>query len=135
MHDDEKLMIKVDSEDQGVDYQTETKFINKFGLMTNIKIPTISVLLSMKINAFMSRIQGRDLYDISYLLSRTQPDYNFLSKKLEITNAANLREAMLSRLKTMDQKILLHDLERFLFNPKQDRVAVRNFAEIIQSIT
>ncbi len=130
-HANEKLYIKVDSEAQGIDYQPELKLVQRLDVQTNVRCSPLPTLLSQKLNAYFDRVQGRDLYDIAFLFGLTKPDYSYLSQKLNIDNANQLRVAMLVRLQEMDTEILFRDIERFLFFPERDLAYIQNFERFI----
>jgi len=114
-HKEETIMIKVDSEKQKFDYLPETKLLNKFEVLTSIKTPAKDVLLSMKMNAFFDREQGRDIYDIIFMSSKTKPNYDFLAEKHSITNSQQLKERLLERYSELDQVKMISRLKEFLF--------------------
>jgi len=45
----------------------------------------------MKIAAMLTRAKGRDFYDLMFLLSQSQPDYDFLSKRCGVHSEKILR--------------------------------------------
>jgi hypothetical protein len=75
---------------------------------------------------------GRDLYDISWLLGQTDPDYAYLQAKVGILNAAHLRQAVLDKLATLNLTALRTDVLPFLPSPSEaDRITL--FADIIRT--
>jgi len=80
----EKLMIQIDTQPHGFQYKRESVVLNKFGIITEIFVTPIDILLSQKIRAAMERKrpQGRDFFDIVFLLSRTKPNYDYLREKM-----------------------------------------------------
>src|SRR3989338_8421607 len=120
-HTNEKLLIKVDTEPQDVIYAPEKKLLNKFDVLTHIHVTPVDILLSMKIKAALTRKtpQGRDFYDIAFLVNKTRPNYNFLKLKLGIDSPELLKETLLSRCKTWNFTALAKDIENLIFNQSE----------------
>jgi len=64
----EKLVIKIDTVAQGCDYEPISAVLHGIGVVTPYNIASKGVLLSMKFSALFSRVKGRDIFDIVYLL-------------------------------------------------------------------
>ncbi|KAA6315072.1 hypothetical protein EZS27_034414, partial [termite gut metagenome] len=92
-HKEERFLIKVESQDQGIIYKTVITDIKGCGFFFPFLIPSDGVLCSMKIAAMLARAKGRDFYDLMFLLSQTKPDYDFLSKRCGIGNWQEFKEA------------------------------------------
>ena len=130
---DEKLVVRLDTEAQGIEYSPDSFILNKFDVFTQINIVPIDMLLSQKILAILNRKRpmGRDFYDTIFLLSRTRPNFNYLKAKAGITTQENLRETLLQKCKKLDLKSLAKDIESFLVNP-QDSKRILLFCEYIK---
>lgn len=129
----EKLTIKIDTVSQGFHYQPQKKFIQKFGIFFPLLIASESVLLSMKLNAFFSRVKGRDLFDILYLLERTKsPHWGILQQSLDIDNVEVLKQRIKIRLSELDLLQLQKDVTPFLFD--SHNTSVEFFWELIDNI-
>ena len=87
----------------------------------------------MKINAVFTRkrTQGRDFYDIVFLINKTKPNYNFLKLKLGIDNSSLLRERLLLKCKELNFEQLAKDLESLVFNPNDFKKVIL-FPELIK---
>ena len=90
-HKEERFLIKIESQDQQIEYSREIINIKGCGLFFPFPVPADDVLCSMKLSALLSRQKGRDFYDAMFLLSQTKPSYSFLSLKLGIHNLTELR--------------------------------------------
>ena len=86
------------------------------------------MLLSQKIHALFNRkrAKGRDIYDIVYLSSLTEPDYYYLKKELGIKNKVDLIIKMRKLFSEKELIKLTEDVEPFLINPKKS-VQVKKF--------
>lgn len=130
-HINQKLMIKVDSENQGIEYNYDSFDLNRFDVRSKIKVMPIDIALSQKFRAFFDRAMGRDLFDISSLISRTKPNYNYLKQALGINEPAELKSRVLARCDELE----LADLEKralpFLFN-KDDLNRIKFFKDEMQ---
>lgn len=112
-------------------------------VITNIKgcgfffpfpVPSDGVLCSMKIAAMLACAKGRDFYDLMFLLSQAKPDYAFLSKRCEIHNLQEFKQATVELLKTIDLKKKQKDFEHLLFN-KVNSEKILRFGEFVDSLT
>jgi predicted nucleotidyltransferase component of viral defense system len=115
---EEKILIQLDTEAQGFDFQSESYFLNKFDVFTTIKIAPLSLLLAQKFYAVLNRKRnkGRDFYDIVFLLSLgIVPDYNFLELKSGISNSYQLKDEILNHCRMIDMNEMAKDVEPFLF--------------------
>jgi CRISPR/Cas system CSM-associated protein Csm2 small subunit len=116
-HRDAKILIQLDTEPQNFDFKPENYLLNKFDVFGNIRITPIDLLLSQKITAFCKRRQakGRDIYDITFLCSKTHPNYAYLKERLDVNNANELKEVLSNRLNQLDLTQLSNDVAPFLF--------------------
>ncbi len=122
-HQEEKILIQIDSQAQGFEYQPDKKILNKFDVFSEIFVTPLDVLLSQKIHTSISRkrAKGRDFYDIVFLSSLTKPNYAYLKLKLGCKDAKTLREKILQHIKKLNFKELGADVRPFLFNPDDAR--------------
>lgn len=132
-HKEEKILIQVDAEAQGYDFEPELKLFRAFDVFTQISVPPLSLLLSHKIAAILQRPRnkGRDFFDVTYLQPKTKPDYEFLKLKLDIPNSKTLRERLLDHCAKLDFKEMARDVEPFLFQSR-DVNRVLLFPELIE---
>lgn len=132
-HKDERFLIKIESQDQGIIYQPIITNIKGCGFFIPFPMPSNGVLCSMKIAVTINRSKGRDFYDLMFLLSQTKPDYDFLSKRCGINNLDELKQAFDNLLIKVDLKKKQKDFEHLLFN-KQNSDKILLFKEFIQSL-
>lgn len=131
----EKILIQVDSAAQFYTYQPEIKLLNKFDVYTQVRAAPLALLLSQKIYTAVNRkrAKGRDFYDISFLFSRVQPDYDFLQQKMGITSPQELRAEFRQRIAGYDFQLLARDVAPFLI--QQDQVQrVLRFQEFWEQV-
>lgn len=115
-HKDERFLLKIEAQNQGVAYETQTAIIKRCGFFFQIPVSPDSVLLSMKLSALLARGKGRDFYDTMFLMSLTEPDYNFLNSRTGIANLKDLKLAISNMLAQTDLTIKKRDFEHLLFN-------------------
>ena len=115
-HRDERFLIKIEAQDQGVTYTPEIKNIKGCGFYFPFPVPPDTVLCAMKATALLERGKGRDFYDVMFLLGQTKPDYTFLEKRTGIKNATEFKDEVKKRLKMTDLKAKTKDFEHLLFN-------------------
>ncbi|HBC78050.1 MAG TPA: hypothetical protein DEO60_11075 [Bacteroidales bacterium] len=130
-HRDERFLIKIEAQDQGVTYIHEIKNIKGCGFYFPFPVPSDAVLCAMKTTALLERGKGRDFYDVMFLLGQTKPDYGFLAKRIGITNAAELKGEVKKYLKNIDLKTKTNDFEHFLFN-KENKKRILRFEEFFE---
>lgn len=122
-HRDERFLLKIEAQDQGVPYPVETRPVQRCGFFFSLPVPPDSVLLGMKLSALLARAKGRDFYDCMFLMQQTGPSYEFLSQRAGITDAEQLKKAIKDKLSTIDLNIRKRDFEHLLFNPRSaDRI-------------
>lgn len=118
-HREAKILINLDTEPQHFPFEPEIHFLNQFDVFCNIRSTPPDLLLSQKMMAatHRKRPQGRDFFDITFLLGRTRPNYTFLQDRLDISTAKDLREHLLAVCERMDFQQLAEDVQPFLFKP------------------
>ncbi len=130
-HRDERFLVKVESQDQLVDYKPEMVNIKGCGFFFPMSVPPDGVLSAMKVAAMLDRKKGRDFYDVMFLLSQSAPDYNFLSRKVGISNLEELKAAAEKAIMGVDLKSKMRDFEHLLFN-KTSSIRILNIAEFFR---
>ena len=102
------------------------KLVNRFGIFRYIKAVPPALLLAQKILACLQRKRsmGRDFFDVVFLMSKTDPDYEYLHQRANIEDKVALVNALRRRSGELDMQTLARNVEPFLFDPSQkDRVA------------
>lgn len=120
-HLEQKLLIRVDSAAQGYTYQPEVRILNKFDVFTEVRAAPLALLLSHKLYTAVNRKRpkGRDFFDITFLLSRANPDYGFLEQKMAVDSPDELRRMILERISAYDFEALARDVAPFLMDESQ----------------
>jgi predicted nucleotidyltransferase component of viral defense system len=134
-HQQEKILIQVDTAAQGYAYEPQLMVLNKFDVFTQIRVTPLDVLLSQKIFTAVNRkrAKGRDFYDITFLFGRTKPDFAFLEQKMGIRTPGELRESLLHKIEGYDFEALARDVAPFLISQDQVR-RVQLFREFWQQV-
>ena len=132
-HKEERFLLKIEAQDQGVDYVREVKTVNRNGFHFMIQAPSDNTLCAMKLSTALKRSKGRDFYDCIFLLQQTTPDYKFLQEKNNISNVSQLKEAFNETLATTNLHIKQKDFEHLTFNPNTT-ASILNFKEVINSL-
>lgn len=93
---DEKIMIRVDSFCLKERHKVDNKIISKADVFSEIRVYPPAIILAQKIEALIGRkrAKGRDLYDIVYLFSFVQPDWEYLKKSLDIGSLVDLKKRL-----------------------------------------
>jgi predicted nucleotidyltransferase component of viral defense system len=134
-YEEEKVLIQIDTVKRSYKYDFERYLLNKFDVFTQINIVPKDILLSKKIAAALERktLKGRDFFDIVFLFSLAEPDYEYLENKCSIKDLTDVKTRLLKVLDGVDMKMLAKDVQPFLFKPEEiSRVIM--FKEFISSL-
>ena len=123
-YEEEKILIQLDTAPHGFNYKPDRIILNKFDVFTEINVTPLDIILAQKIFAIFNRkvMKGRDFYDVVFLLSKTNPNYEYLQLKLDIKNGQQLKTKLLGLEKEIDLNSLADDLKPFLFDADDKRV-------------
>ena len=124
-HREERFLLKIEAQDQGIAYPREMATIHRLGFYFPAPVPPLSILLSMKLSALLARQKGRDFYDVLFLWARTKPDYSFLQQREGIHDEAELREALRQVVARTDLKAKQRDFEHLLFDPRKSEIILQ----------
>lgn len=130
-HREERFLLKIEAQDQGVSYKREMATVQRLGFFFPVAVPSLSVLLSMKLTALLSRQKGRDFYDTLFLWQRVEPDYDFLHDRCGISNREELMAALRQMVAQTDLQLKKRDFEHLLFEPRKSEMIVQ-FLQIIE---
>ena len=132
-HRDERLLLKIEAQDQGVQYLPVVANINRMGFFFGIQVPPVDVLCAMKFAAILARQKGRDFYDAIFLLSKTKPNLDFLLARTGITSIEELKATIAEQLQEIDLNHKRRDFVHLLFNESNaDRIL--QFPQVVASI-
>lgn len=120
-HKDERFLLKIEAQDQGIKYNPDIAYIMGGGFFFPFPVPPDDTLLSMKLTAMLRRAKGRDFYDIMFLLNFASPDYNFLNAKTGINDDEKLISQVEELLKTVKLEEKKMDFHHLLFNEKESQ--------------
>lgn len=132
----EKILIQLDTFDQGYDYKTEIFILDKFDLFDQIIVTPKEVILSQKLWTITQRkrYKGRDFYDIMFLLQNTRPDSGFLKSKFGTEDVEEVKDMILDELKNADWHKIVADVSPFLMD-RADAVRVRLFPDFLKQVS
>lgn len=133
-HQEEKILIQLDTEPQHFDYEPEQFLLNRFEVFTTIWTTPLPLLMAQKLYAIINRDRnkGRDFYDLVFLMGRDiRPNYKYLEAKVSISDTKSLKEAVLDRCRHLDMDTMARDVEPFLFDAS-DVKKVTHFEDVVQ---
>lgn len=115
-----KILIRVDTEVKERNYAPLVSILNRFAVFRRVIAAPLPVLMAQKMMAVISRPRekGRDLFDLSFLMGMTRPDFAYIQKSLGIEKHEFLRRFE-SRLDELDLDFLAREVEPFLFDSNQ----------------
>jgi predicted nucleotidyltransferase component of viral defense system len=117
---DQKILIRVDTEAKEKTYEPRSFLLNRFTLYRKVSAAPPAILLSQKMLTMLQRKRekGRDIFDVSFLMGITQPDYEYL-RKITSLEKDDFLKAFSNRLDELDFNVLARDVEPFLFDSDQ----------------
>jgi predicted nucleotidyltransferase component of viral defense system len=130
---EQRFLLKVETQDQGIEYPYETVFLNRCGFLFPLKVAPISVLCAMKVMAVINRGKGRDFYDLMFLLQRSEPDYGFLEQKNGISNKTQLITELVKTAGSTDLTQKCRDFEHLLIE-KSDAQRILRFGDLLRNL-
>ena len=125
--------MKIEAQDQGVDYTPQTAMISRNGFFFPVTVPSKGTMLSMKLATLLARAKGRDFYDSIFLWQQAQPDYDFLRQRAGIDTPETLKSALIDKLDTVNLELKRKDFEHLLFNPSRS-AQILHFRQFIDSV-
>ena len=131
-HREERLLVKIEAQDQGVLYPNEVVNVNRMGFFFCVPVPPLDILCSMKFCAILARQKGRDFYDTIFLLSKTHPNWDFLKAKNGISSPEELLNAISDTLKEVDLNQKKKDFTHLLFK-EANAERILHFREIVEA--
>lgn len=132
-HRDERFLIKIEAQDQGISYVPVIANVKGCGFFFPLPVPPDGVLCAMKLAALLARSKGRDFYDAMFLLSRTAPDFDFLKARCGIGSSEELKTAVRKMLETTDLNVKKRDFEHLLFD-RRNADKILRFGEFIRTM-
>ena len=132
-HREERFLMKIEAQDQGVNYTPQTAMVSRNGFFFPVTVPSKSTMLSMKLAALLARAKGRDFYDSIFLWQQVQPDYDFLRQRCGIGAPEALKKALNDKLDTVDLVQKQKDFEHLLFNPSHS-AQILHFQQFVDSM-
>jgi len=129
----EKILIQLDTFDQGVEYESEIFILNKFEFFNPIRTTSKKVILSQKLWTITQRprFKGRDFFDIMFLLQTTKPDLKFLQTKFGNKNLNLILDEILGEIKDANYDQLVNDVQKFVLNPT-DAEKIKMFPQFLR---
>ena len=131
-HKEERFLMKVEAQDQGVPYRPTTAVVSRNGFLFPITVPPKEVLLSMKLSALLTRAKGRDFYDTVFLWQQAEPDFHFLSQRCGIGNMEELWKALEKKLETINLADKQRDFEHLILASSR-KINIAYFKEFMRS--
>jgi predicted nucleotidyltransferase component of viral defense system len=116
----EKIFVRIDTVLKEKFFKSEFFNLNKFDLYRNIIVNPIDIILSQKLITILQRKRekGRDFYDVSYLFSKTKPNFEYIESCLKISKE-EFGNKLTRRCYELNFEYLARDVEPFLIEPKQ----------------
>ena len=124
-HQDEKILVRIDTVFKKQFNEPRSFILNGFGVYRKILVNSQEVILSQKIITIIERkrSKGRDYYDVSYLLGKTEPDYDYLETVFGNKENDTIKNRLLEMADKNNLNDLAKDIRPFLIDKNgEDRV-------------
>lgn len=130
---DEKILVRIDAVKKIKNTNPVIFVLNKFDIYRKILVNPVEVILSQKLIAILERKRekGRDFYDVSFLLGKTNPDFSYLKKMRGYKDGEEFKKDFLKKIDSLKMEKLSQDVSPFLINP-DDKERVLSFREYIK---
>lgn len=132
-HKEERFLIKIECQDQQIKYTPRLVNIKGCGFFFPFPVPPDPVLCSMKLAALLNRSKGRDFYDTMFLLEQIRPDWDFLSARCGIQDAASLKDALTDLADRTNLANKVKDFEHLIFEKRHGN-RILEFGNYIRTI-
>lgn len=129
----ERFLIKIEAQDQKIDYAHNMANIKGCGFFFSFPVPANQVMCAMKISALLSRQKGRDFYDTMFLMGQNMPDFAFLSAKCGIHNLDELKKAFSDLLVKIDLNKKAKDFGHLVFQERNNK-RILLFGEFVEDL-
>ena len=132
-HQDEKILVRIDTVLKDQLSSPKSFILNGFGVYRKILVNSQEVILSQKIITIIERkrSKGRDYYDVSYLLGKTDPDFDYLETVLGMKEKSAIKNKLLEMADKNNLSDLAKDVSPFLID-KNGSDRVLGFKEYIE---
>ena len=111
-----KFLLKIEAQDQGVDYKPDKAMVSMDGFHFQIPQPPVETMCSMKLSTILSRGKGRDFYDSIFLMQMAGADYAYLAARNGIHSAEELESAILNKIAATNLEMKSRDFEYLIFD-------------------
>lgn len=130
----QKILVKIDINEQKVVARPEVFYLNRFGLSSEILTNPAEIILAQKMIAAIERKtpKGRDFFDISFLYGFTKPDFNYIKEKQKLEGEEFIKKFILE-CKKLNFAVLARDVTPFLLRPEQIE-RVTNFPQLFKQM-
>lgn len=134
-YQEEKILIKLDTQAQLFDFKPQAFLLNKFEVFQEISVTPVDLLLAQKCYTIFNRKRkkGRDFFDTVFLFGKTKPNYDYLQVKAGVSNEKQLKDRLLTTCNEVNLEEMAKDVQPFLFNPSNVSM-VKNFEQYIRQI-
>jgi predicted nucleotidyltransferase component of viral defense system len=128
-----KFFIKIEAESHKLNYSSDIKILNGFGVTVPVSVVPIDIMFATKIAAALTRKKDRDFFDVVHLLTFAQPNYEYLTKKFSINSPETLKAELLKAAssKQLDKRTI-YDCDHMLFF-KNDNQKIKLFSMNVSS--
>ena len=130
----QKILVKIDMNEQKAVARPAVFYLNRFGLSSEILTNPAEIILAQKMIAAIERRtpKGRDFFDISFLYGFTKPDFDYIEEKLKLGEEKFIKK-FITGCKKLNFAVLARDVTPFLLRPEQIE-RVRKFPQLFKEM-
>ena len=116
----QKILVKIDMNEQKAVARPAVFYLNRFGLSSEILTNPAEIILAQKMIAAIERRtpKGRDFFDISFLYGFTKPDFSYIKEKLKLGEEKFIKK-FITGCKKLNFAVLARDVTPFLLRSEQ----------------
>ena len=116
----QKILVKIDMNEQKAVARPAVFYLNRFGLNSEILTNRAEIILAQKMIAAVERKtpKGRDFFDISFLYGFTKPDFDYIEEKLKLGEEKFIKK-FITGCKKLNFAVLARDVTPFLLRSEQ----------------
>lgn len=118
---EERILIQLDTEPQGIDFEPEVFLLNRFDVFSRIRVTPKDLLMAQKCYAILNRPRnkGRDFFDLVFLMGMdVAPNLDYLRHKVNIHSTEALKAALIAKCEQLDMEEMATDVAPFLFSAR-----------------
>jgi len=128
----ENILVRIDTVVKDKIFKPQISSLNKFGIYRDILVNPPEIIMSQKLLAILGRkrTKGRDFYDVSFMFSFTEPDFDYIFKVSGMKKEVFV-DKLIKKCENTDFDEISKDVRLFLIF-KEQISRIKNFEAFIK---